>query len=66
MVTRAQLDKIGARLEALAVVHSPPLHVWVDLEETEQQAWQRAIASKPQDFTRPVVFIAWQPPGATG
>jgi hypothetical protein len=63
MVTRGQIEKIGARLEALAVALDvgQPLYVWWELDESEQEALARVQADG-----RPVVLVRWLPEGATG
>ena len=40
MVTRAQLDKIGARLEALAVAFDvgQPVYVWQEADESDRSS----------------------------
>jgi hypothetical protein len=52
MVTRPQLDKLTARIEALAAItdgDGRPAYIWRNRWETEEEALERHYKQRPED-----------------
>jgi hypothetical protein len=60
MVTRPQIEKLSARIEALAAVTDGGGHlayVWRHKEETKQQALERHYRARPEDRKAAQIYI---------
>jgi hypothetical protein len=60
MVTRPQIEKLSARIEALAAIADGggrPVCVWHHKEETEQQALERHYQARPEDRKAAQIYI---------
>ena len=66
MVTRPQLDRLNARIEALAdgVANSygpAAVYVWQEADETEEQALERHYRDRPEARrAREVLVFSWE------
>jgi hypothetical protein len=62
-MTRLQIEKLSARIEALAAVADGggrPAYIWRHEEETEQQALARHYQARPEDRkARQTYILQW-------
>ena len=60
MVTRAQLDRIATRIEALAPKSDRVVYVWRNLGETEEEVLERHYLTSPADrFAGQTYIFSW-------
>jgi hypothetical protein len=60
MVTRPQIEKLSARIEALVAAangNARPVYVWRELEESDEQALARHYSERPADRAARQTFI---------
>ena len=69
MVTRPQLDKLSARIEALADAIASPnnspdvVYAWKEFDETEEQVLERLYQERPESQrARQVIVFSWVSP----
>jgi hypothetical protein len=60
MVTRAQLDRIATRIEALAPESDRVVYVWCNANETTDGALERHYLASPADRFGPTYIFSWQ------
>ena len=60
MVTRAQLDRIATRIEALAPKSDRVVYVWRNRGETEEEVLERHYLTSPNDrFAGQTYIFSW-------
>ena len=69
MVTRPQIDKLSARIEALADAVASPndgpgvVYSWKEWDETDEQVLERIFQERPEaQKARQVIVFSWLPP----
>jgi hypothetical protein len=60
MVTKAQIDRIAARIEALAPKSDRVVYVWCNRGETEEEVLERHYLTSPADrFAGQTYILSW-------
>ena len=61
MVSKAQIDRIATRIEALAPKSDRVVYVWRNRGETEEEVLERRYLSSPADrFSGQTYIFSWQ------
>jgi hypothetical protein len=65
MVTRPQIEKLSARIEALAGPNDRPdvVYAWKECGETDEQVLERIYQERPEaKRARQVIVVSWLSP----
>lgn len=61
MVTRAQIDRIATRIEALTPKSNRVVYIWRNLDETAEEVLERHYRAFPADRLAAQTYIfSWQ------